>query len=325
MLCGVIFDKQRPHVLLSSLDDITIIIACYNEESSIYETIEYINKQNYPARIIINCVDNNSSDRTKEEIMRAKVNFPKLLINYIFEEKRGKFHASNAGLSQTTTKYVISLDADTILYKDSLWTLVSTMVTVSATNLVGAIAGTIFVRNSRDNLLTKLQEWDYFVSIAAIKRAQGLFQSTLVAQGAYSIYQTSVLKDIGGWSDSIGEDIVVSWTLLEQGYKIYYDPLAVSFTNVPTKFKVFARQRARWARGMIEGFRHVKFYRCRNHYSRLLILLDYLLILIDFGMTFVWIPGLIACGRLVKSGWSTYPNFTADYYYCFCFPYCYRT
>jgi len=46
---------------------------------------------------------------------------------------------------------------------------------------IAAIAGTVLVRNSRTNLLTKLQEWEYFLSIATIKRSQGLFQTTMVA------------------------------------------------------------------------------------------------------------------------------------------------
>ena len=54
-----------------------------------------------------------------------------------------------------------------------------------------AVAGAVFVRNSRKNLLTQAQEWDYFLGIASIKRQQGLFQGTLVAQGAFSVYGPS--------------------------------------------------------------------------------------------------------------------------------------
>ena len=52
---------------------------------------------------------------------------------------------------------------------------------------VCAVAGSMLVRNSRDNWLSKIQEWDYFLSIASIKRMQGLYQGTLVAQGAFSL------------------------------------------------------------------------------------------------------------------------------------------
>ena len=66
----------------------------------------------------------------------------------------------------------------------------------------------MLVRISRANLLTRMQEWDYYLGIAAVKRLQGLFQSTLVAQGAFSIYRTERVRAIGGWPDAIGEDIV---------------------------------------------------------------------------------------------------------------------
>ena len=55
---------------------------------------------------------------------------------------------------------------------------------------VQAVAGSVLVRNSRDSLWTRMQEWDYFLGIASVKRMQGLYQRTLVAQGAFSLYRT---------------------------------------------------------------------------------------------------------------------------------------
>jgi poly-beta-1,6-N-acetyl-D-glucosamine synthase len=43
---------------------------------------------------------------------------------------------------------------------------------------VQAVAGSVLVRNSRDNLWTRMQEWDYFLGIASVKRMQGLYQGT---------------------------------------------------------------------------------------------------------------------------------------------------
>ena len=39
-----------------------------------------------------------------------------------------------------------------------------------------------------------MQEWDYFLGIASIKRMQGLYQGTLVAQGAFSLYRTEAVR-----------------------------------------------------------------------------------------------------------------------------------
>lgn len=75
---------------------------------------------------------------------------------------------------------MVSLDADTLLHKSAIRYLVSRI--KSAPKEVCAVAGSVLVRNSRKNLLTRLQEWDYFLGIASIKRMQGLYQGTLVAQ-----------------------------------------------------------------------------------------------------------------------------------------------
>ena len=64
------------------------------------------------------------------------------------------------------------------------------------------------------NFITRAQEWDYFLGIASVKRQQGLFQGTMVAQGAFSVYRTAALKGVGGWPDRIGEDIVLTWAML---------------------------------------------------------------------------------------------------------------
>ena len=210
----------------------------------------------------------------------------------MFEPTQGKFAALNTGLFSSTTKYTITFYADTYLYKDALLILANSIIQESKNKKVGAMAGTVFVRNSRENLLTKMQEWEYFLSIASIKRMQGLFQSVLVAQGAFSIYNTEAIQALGGWKDSIGEDIVLTWELLSQDYRTYYEDCAIAFTIVPTELEVFKRQRARWARGMIEGFRHFSFKNCKNRYAKFLIFTDLFLFIIDLMVTCVYIPGI---------------------------------
>lgn len=298
LLSGVIFDKpKRYEIKYDLLEDITILIAAYNEEKSIYDTLKSISEQKYTKKIIVRVIDNNSKDKTKYEIFRAINDFNrnnKITIEYLFEKTKGKFAALNHGLETVTTRYVITIDADTFLYDNALIDLVNNMYVRNQKEKVAAIAGTVMVKNSDKNLLTKIQYWEYFLSIASIKRMQGLFRSVLVAQGAFSIYNTNLLKEIGGWKDSISEDIVLTWELLSKGYKTYYADCALSFTNVPEKFIIYARQRARWARGMIEGFRHFSFKECNNGYAKWFIFSDLFLFVIDFSILLIYIPGLIA-------------------------------
>jgi poly-beta-1,6-N-acetyl-D-glucosamine synthase len=290
LVVSLLLDRQKSLLDNDADDDVTIVIPAYNEEKNIYNTLSYISKQTYKGKISILVVDNNSSDNTISEVKRAKVDMG-LDITIIKEKKQGKFNALNNALSNTNTQYLISLDADTIILPRSIHALV-TRIKYSPEDIC-AVAGCMLVRNSRENLLTKMQDWDYFFSISVIKRMQGLYQGVLVAQGAFSIYKTDVLKSLGGWSDAIGEDIVLTWKMFSKGYKVYYEPLAIAHTLVPTTFKHFARQRSRWARGMIEAIKEVKPWSTPRNFSKYLTGIDLIIPYLDLAFTFFWIPGLI--------------------------------
>lgn len=290
LVSSLLLDKQPKFKVTYPTDDVTILVAAYNEEVGIFNTLSYIKNQSYNGKINTIVINNNSNDNTCLEVERAKkeLNMDILLLH---ENTPGKFNALNHGLKFVKTKYVITLDADTLIHKEAVNYLISRI--KSSPNDVCAVAGSMLVRNSRDNLLAKIQEWDYFLSIASIKRMQGLYQGTLVAQGAFSLYETSVVKSVGGWSDAIGEDIVLTWKMLKEGYRVYFEPHAVAFTDVPIKLSHFVKQRSRWARGMIEGLREVKPWQQSSIYYKFLTGIDLLIPYMDFSYTFFWIPGVI--------------------------------
>ena len=290
LVSSLLLDKQPKFKVTYPTDDVTILVAAYNEEVGIFNTLSYIKNQSYNGKINTIVINNNSNDNTCLEVERAKkeLNMDILLLH---ENTPGKFNALNHGLKFVKTKYVITLDADTLIHKEAVNYLISRI--KSSPNDVCAVAGSMLVRNSRDNLLAKIQEWDYFLSIASIKRMQGLYQGTLVAQGAFSLYDTSVVKSVGGWSDAIGEDIVLTWKMLKEGYRVYFEPHAVAFTDVPIKLSHFVKQRSRWARGMIEALREVKPWQQSSIYYKFLTGIDLLIPYMDFSYTFFWIPGVI--------------------------------
>jgi poly-beta-1,6-N-acetyl-D-glucosamine synthase len=152
---------------------------------------------------------------------------------------------------------IATIDADTLLMPTSLRRAVARLV-LSPPDTV-AVAGSVMARNTRESFMTRVQQWDYFIGIAAVKRQQAFLQGTLVAQGAFSVYETAAVKLAGGWPDRIGEDIVLTWSLLRDGGRVTYEPTAIAFTDTPTGLHALARQRQRWARGMIEGLREHGF------------------------------------------------------------------
>lgn len=290
MVFSLLMDKQPPFKEINPNIDITILIAAWNEEHQIRDTLRQISIQNYDGNIDVILVDNNSTDQTRTIATEAAAEYG-IPLRIYFEDKAGKHYALNKGLEYIYTPYMITLDADTLLHKDAVQYIVSRM--LSSPKEVCAVAGAILVRNSRVNFWTKIQEWDYFLAIASVKRLQGLYQQTLVAQGAFSLYQTSAVKQMGGWSDAIGEDIVLTWRFLQAGYKVFFEPLAVAFTTVPDTFKHFARQRSRWARGMIEGLKLVKPWEQPSIFAKYLTGVNFVMPIVDITFTIFWIPGLI--------------------------------
>ena len=291
LLASILLDKQPKFKNDDPMDEVTILIAAYNEENGIYNTLSKIKEQDYKGKINTIVINNNSSDNTVNEVYRAAKELNLKNVKCIDEPNPGKFNALNKGLKLANTEYVITLDADTLLHSKAIRYLVSRI--NSAPSDIAAVAGSVLVRNSRDNLLSKIQEWDYFLSIMSIKRMQGLFQGTLVAQGAFSIYKTEIVKSLDGWSDAIGEDIVLTWQMLMKNNRVYFEPLAVSFTDVPTKFSHFYKQRSRWARGMIEGLRLVKPWQQPNMFLKFLTGIDLLIPYMDLSYTIFFIPGCV--------------------------------
>ena len=90
-----------------------------------------------------------------------------------------------------------------------------------------ACAGALVAENPTGNLLTRMQGWDYRLGINGVKRMQAAYNSALVAQGAFSAYWTDDIRAVGGWPDAIGEDIVLTWTLMDSRGLVQYEPCAL--------------------------------------------------------------------------------------------------
>lgn len=290
MAMSLLLDRQPPLSPAVPTTGVTVVIAARDEEAGIADTVRYAARSDYAGTVSIVLADNGSTDRTCERAREAACELG-VALRVVHEPTPGKSHALNAALEQVDTPYVVTLDADTLLHPQALGRLVSRM--ESAPPDTVAVAGSVLVRNSRTNLLTRMQEWDYYLGIAGVKRMQGLFQSTLVAQGAFSLYLTGQVRRVGGWPDAIGEDIVVTWKLMADGNRVLFEPTAIAFTDVPTSLRTFMRQRSRWARGMFEGLRAVPPWRQSRLISKLVAGIDLLIPLLDVGYALLWLPGLL--------------------------------
>ena len=290
LISSLLIDKAPPLRFDVDFPAITLIVACFNEEEVIEETLDYATRQDYPGEFRILVADDGSSDRTVDVAAKYAERDERISVRSFTHG--GKAHTLNSALATVDTPLTATVDADTLLMPEALKRCVARLM-VSPPSTV-AVAGAVFVRNSRKNLLTQAQEWDYFLGIASIKRQQGLFQGTLVAQGAFSVYKTDSVKDVGGWPDAIGEDIVLTWAMMDKGAGVTYEKTAVAFTDAPETAKAFAKQRRRWARGMIEGLREFgpALIKGRRAYAHSVIV-DYIFPYVDVVYSIAFPVGII--------------------------------
>jgi biofilm PGA synthesis N-glycosyltransferase PgaC len=288
LVTGLLLDRRPPRKPLVDYPAISILVAAYNEESSIADTLRSIDQQKYPGEFEVLVIDDGSRDATAAIVEANPYPWARLLRQ---PRNMGKAAALNRGLAESKHDYVITLDADSFLFGDALARLVERY--FSDPPSTRAVAGTMLVRNSRQNWLTSAQEWDYFHGIAAIKRVQSLFQGTMVAQGAFSMYDRAALVEVGGWQDCVGEDIVLTWAMLVRGWRVGHAEDACCFTNVPDNLRQFVKQRQRWSRGMMEAFRQHPRILLAPRMSTLFVWWNVLFPWLDLAYSLCFIPGVI--------------------------------
>jgi len=271
---------------------VTVIVAAWNEERGIAPTLNAIARQTYRGAVEVVLADNNSTDRTAEVAERAAVRHG-LTYRRVFEAEPGKHHALNTALETVATPLVVTVDADTLLHDEALAYLVARVAGRPQGQHTSATAGALIVENAGANLLCRMQDWDFRLGINGVKRTQAAYNSALVAQGAFSAYWTEDVRAVGGWPDAIGEDIVLTWTLMSSRGIVQYEPCALGFTVAPEELGPFMRQRSRWARGMFETIRTVPPFRQPRVLAKFVAGIDYLVPFLDIGYIFFWIPGLI--------------------------------
>lgn len=290
---ALLLDRRPKIIPKQHYPPVTILIAAYNEEKSISDTLTGIFQQDYPADIRIIVINDGSSDATVASVKALQPSHPNLeLID--LGRNGGKASALNHGLKKCTTDIIILIDADSYILKDGVRHLVGRY--LSDPINTKAVAGQILIRNSRECWITKVQEWDYFLGIGTIKRTQSLFQGTLVAQGAFSLYDRKTVVELGGWPEMVGEDIVLTWRILSAGHRVGHAENAIAFTDCPNTIRKFIHQRRRWSRGLVEAFKDNPMIIFKPRLSTLYIWWNTLFPLMDIAFTFGFIPGLLlAC------------------------------
>jgi cellulose synthase/poly-beta-1,6-N-acetylglucosamine synthase-like glycosyltransferase/spore germination protein YaaH/peptidoglycan/xylan/chitin deacetylase (PgdA/CDA1 family) len=236
----------REHFDETFTPSVNVLIAAYNEQRVIARTIRAVLDNEYPGLEII-VIDDGSKDGTAAEVRREFGNDPR--IRLIEQENAGKAAALNRGIQNARAEILIALDADTLFARDTIRKLVRRFIDPQ----VGAVAGNVKVGN-RLNPLTYWQAIEYITSQNLDRRAYSLINSVPVVPGAVGAWRREAIRLAGGYtSDTMAEDMDLTWRIRRIGWKIDAETEAVGYTEAPDSFRALFTQRFRWAFGTLQS------------------------------------------------------------------------
>ncbi len=288
VVASLLMDRRPPRRALAKYPALSVLMYVRDQEQSIAETIESIRRQEYPGPFEVILIDDASTDRTAYIVRGMGYRWIKVLRQ---TKGRGKAAALNRALESAQHDLIVTLDADAILFGDALWSMVERY--VAAEKDVRAIAGCVLVRNSRENWLTRAQEWDYFHGMASMKRMQSQYQGTVVAEAAFTIYDRAAVNEVGGWRSDVAEDVLLTWDMLQRGWRIGFAEDACCFVIVPADVKSFVQQRVRHARTTLRAVRELPSELVKRKKSLLFVVWHLLFPWTDLAFTLGFVPGVI--------------------------------
>lgn len=233
---------------LKAYPPVSILVPCHNEESCVEDAIRQLAANNYPHFEII-AINDGSSDRTGDILHELSKKFDKLKVINL-TKNYGKAMALKVATLSANSDFVMCIDADALLDKDALFWI---MKQFEDGPRVGAVTGNPRVVN-RTSLLGRIQIGEFSAIVGMVKRTQRGLGRIFTISGVNACFRKSALHDVGYWSsETVTEDIDISWKLQLRHWDIRYEPHALTWILVPETLRSLWKQRVRWSQGGFEA------------------------------------------------------------------------
>lgn len=281
--------QEKRKVPDSKLPAVTIIVPCWNEEASVYDSVMSLFELDYPAHLLrVIAVDDGSSDGTWKELQRCAIDDR---ITLLQKENGGKHTALNFAIPHVTTPYMCCIDADTTFEPNSLRELVSYLYFEPE---VAAVAGTVLIKKPT-TIFQMAQNIEYQM-FAFNKKVLGLLRGVLVAPGAFSLFNTDIVRAVGNYRCAHNmEDLELTYRLQVNGYRVEHCHSGIAYTTGPQTLKALFKQRMRWSYGFLHNTRDYKSAIFNNKYGSFglftlpMSIFAYLVVVVLFFLTWYYI------------------------------------
>lgn len=224
---------------------VSVLIAAYNERAVIAQTLRSALASDTPPLEVI-VVDDGSTDDTADEVSLIVALDSR--VRLLRQANGGKAAALNRAWAEARGDVLVCLDADTVLDPQAIGRLVRHF----ADPAVGAVAGNVKVGNPV-NLWTRWQSIEYIISQNLDRRANAMLNAITVVPGAIGAWRREAIAGVRGFrTDTLAEDMDLTWRLRRSGWRIANESGALGFTEVPDHLAALFRQRFRWTYGTLQ-------------------------------------------------------------------------
>ncbi len=231
-----------------ALPMVSLVVPAYNEGLVIEAAIRSLLVLDYPNYEII-VVDDGSTDDTYEKAMHVAKVSKKIPVRVITKRNGGKAEALNTGMTVAAGEFVLNMDGDSKLSRNTLRACVKHF----ENPRVGAVAGNVKVIN-RENIWTNIQALEYVEGLAMARKAQSFLRVVNIIPGPLGMFRKSVLQQVGGYDhDTFAEDCDLTLKILMRGWHIAYEPTAIAWVETPSRLLDLLKQRYRWTRGILQA------------------------------------------------------------------------
>ncbi len=247
-VAGIWFGKKSEKIpALTNYPDISIIMSAYNEELAIVKRLVNLQESHYPQdRMEIIVVDDCSADNTKN---LAKSWLERSGIAYQFienNERLGTNRSYNLAISRARYSIIVTTDADVFFDPDALGFLIGRLL---SDEKIAAVTGEL--RPVPNTNSTTLLEGVYRSFYGRMCEWESALDSTYNFNGALVAFRSSLVKRI---NDKLGaDDANTAFEAIRKGYRAVYEKRAIVYEDIPERFAVQYRQKARRATGLIEA------------------------------------------------------------------------
>lgn len=253
-----LFQKHKNKIFkpideFKELPKVTVQLPIYNEVYVVERLIESVSKLIYPKNKLQIQILDDSTDETSLILSRLteKLKSKGFDVEYFHRNNRAGYKAGalQEGLKTAKGEFIAIFDADFVPSSDFLLKLIHYF-TDPKVAVVQARWGHL---NSDYSLLTKIQSImlnGHFVIEHIARNRSGRF---LNFNGTAGIWRKEAIINSGGWhSNTLTEDLDLSYRAQMLGWKFIYVPEVVCYAELPIEMDAFKSQQYRWAKGSIQ-------------------------------------------------------------------------